>query len=371
VYLGAHAPNLLVLLPRHLRVLGLTEAEIGFVMGAMPLASIAAMPTVARLSDRLGRRAPLLLGLAICALGCAAMELAGSLPAFVLTRAAVGVGWAGVLVGGSIYTAELAPPGRLAEALGIAGVLTLVAMAVGPTVGELIVSHAGFAPLFATAAALCAIGAVVSRLLPAWPPGAPAIAAAPPGRSLLLDAALRRPLAVTFLVSAGFGAIVSFLADHTALLGLGGVAPFFNAYVPLAIAARVACGSWSDRFGRRRVAVPAIVGQAVALAILAVTGRGWHLLVAGALYGFTHGLYYPTLQAVTVERAAPTRRARAVASFNFAFSGGMAASALVNGFVAQRAGYRAVYLVCASAALLSAALLVSERSGTRTTADIR
>lgn len=372
VWLGAHAPNLLVLLPRHLRALGMAEAGIGSAMGAYHLAALLAMPSVARISDRWGRRAPVLLGLLVCGVACAAMELAHSWPAFVVTRALAGVGWAGVLVGAAVYTAELAPPGRLAEALGIAGVLTLVAMAVGPSVGEMIVGRGGFAPLFVTAAALCAVGVAVSFALPVWPPGVTAVAAAgPPGRSLLFDAPLRRPLLVAFLVAAGFGAIVSFLADHTALLGIRGVAPFFNAYVVLAILARLVCGSWADRFGRLRVVIPSLAGQALSLAGLAALGASWHLVPAGALFGFTHGLYYPALQALFVERAPPPRRARALASFNFAFSGGIAVSALLNGVVAQRFGYRAVYLVCASAALVSASLLASERAGTRTTAEMR
>jgi MFS family permease len=334
-------------------------------MGAFPLASILAMPATAQLSDRLGRRAPIFAGMILCGLGCAAMIFAGSLSAFVLARVAAGVGWAGVLVGGSIYATELAPAGRLAQALGIAGILTLVAMAVGPSLGELLVTRWSFEVLFAVAAALCAAGAGVAAALPGR---TPTMAAAHRGRGLSFDRVLRLPLTVTFLVSAGFGAIVSFLADFTALAGAGGVAGFFNAYVALAILARLAGGSWSDRFGRLRVILPSLVGQALALAGLALLSSGWQLIPAGALFGFTHGMYYPALQALTVERVAPARRARTVASYNFAFSGGIAASALLNGLIAERFGYRAVYLVCASAALVSAALLASER-GSRTAAD--
>ena len=332
-------------------------------MGAFPLASILAMPSIAQLSDRAGRRAPMLLGMLLCGAGCAAMIPATTLAAFVAARVAAGVGWAGVLVGGAIYTTELAPPGRLAQALGVAGILTLVAMAVGPSLGELLVARVSFDVLFAVAAGLCAAGALVAAALPGK---ATTVAASRGGLSFA--PALRRPLVVTFLVSAGFGAVVSFLADHTALTGAGGVAGFFNAYVVLAILARLVGGSWSDRHGRLRVIVPSLVGQALALGALALLDAGWQLLPAGALFGFSHGMYYPALQALTVERAPAARRARTVASFNFAFSGGIAASALLNGLVAERFGYPAVYLSCASAALVSAALLASER-GSFTAAD--
>jgi DHA1 family inner membrane transport protein len=142
-------------LPRHLRELGFGEAHIGLVMGAFPLASILAMPSTAQLSDRAGRRAPMIAGLLLCGLSCAAMILARSLSGFFFARVGAGVGWAGVLVGGSIYTAELAPVGRLAQAMGVAGILTLVAMAIGPSLGEVIVHRASFEVLFAVAAALC------------------------------------------------------------------------------------------------------------------------------------------------------------------------------------------------------------------------
>lgn len=354
--LGAHAPNLLVLLPRHLRVVGLGESEIGIVMGSFALASISAMPFAAELSDRAGRRVPITLGLILCGLSCGAMTLATSMPGFLLARIGAGAGWGAVLVGASIVTAEIAPPGRLAQALGISGILTLVAMAVGPSLGEVIVARGGFTAVFITAAALCVAGSVLAGFLPRR-----GGASHTPQRGLVLDAPLRRPLVATFLVSAGFGAIISFLADSTALKGIHSVAGFFNAYVALAIFTRLACGSWSDRFGRRRVIVPSLVGQALALGALAWVRSAWQLIPAGALFGFTHGLYYPSLMAFTVERAAAPRRARAIASFNFAFSAGIAASAVVNGFVAERFGYAAVYLLCASAALLSIALVMGTR----------
>src|SRR5262249_48533468 len=99
--LAAHAPNLLTLLPRHLRAMELAERAIGVVMGAMPLASILTMPVVARSSDAAGRRAPVLFGLVLCALACAAFERCTSFPAFLAARVVCGVGWAFVLVGGS------------------------------------------------------------------------------------------------------------------------------------------------------------------------------------------------------------------------------------------------------------------------------
>jgi MFS family permease len=372
VCLGAHAPNLFNVVPRHLRAVGLDEREIGAVMGAFPLASIVAMPLVATLSDRIGRRFPVLAGIVILALSCAAFELAHGFPGYLIARAVMGASWAGVFVGAAIYTAEIAPAGRLAEALGVAGILTLAAMALGPSIGEWIVARATYASMFRLAAGLCALGAVPAALLSSWPRGRPAHRHAL-GLGLVLEADMARSALTAFLVAAGFGAVTSFLADYTALLGIAGMAPFFHAYVPSAIGARVLCGSWSDKVGRHLIVIPSLAGQALAMLALAYLSVGWQLWPIGALFGFTHGLYYPALMALVVERAPEARRARAVATFNFAFSGGIAASAFLNGFVAQRWGYRAAYLVCASAALAALAVAASDwgATGTRRTADLR
>src|SRR5687768_14187996 len=158
-------------------------------MGSFALASLAAMPIVAELSDRAGRRAPILAGLIVCGLSCAAMVLPASLPGFLAARVGAGFGWAGILVGGTIVTAEVAPPGRLAQALGVSGILTLAAMAIGPSLGEVIVRRVSFDGLFLTAAALCGIGAIGALFLPT---GTRTVHSG--GKGLTFAPSLRRPL---------------------------------------------------------------------------------------------------------------------------------------------------------------------------------
>lgn len=359
-FFGAHAPNLFIVAPRVLRSYGYDEQQIGTVMGAFSLASLCTMPFVAHLADRFGRRAVLAGGMLVCALGCVAFEHAGSLPALAAARAAQGMGWAGALVGASMVVTELAPPGRLGQAIGIAGILTLVAMAVGPLLGELILSHAPPPWLFRTAAVISLAGAATAAALP----GAVADRRGD-GREWLFAVfrpGTRQALGATFAVAAGFGAIVGFLADYTALEGLGGIAPFFDAYVAAAILARLTCGGLSDRVGRHPVLLPALAGQALSLVGLAVIGARWHLVPLGLVFGFSHGMYYPALQALIFERSPDALKARAVASSNFAFALGMAVAQLGGGAVAKRAGYPAAFGLMAALGLAGAVLVYWDRS---------
>lgn len=367
-FFGALAPNLFVIVPRHLRALGMHEREIGAVMGAFPLASLFATPLAARLADRLGRRALVAGGMFACAVGCVTFELGRTFVPLLVLRGLQGAAWSGVLVGCSLYAAELAPPGRLAQALGAAGVLTLVAMAVGPALGEALVAGGSFRWLFRAAGATGAVGALLATGLPCLvpPSGARDDDGSRDGGLLsAFDVGTRAPLIGTALVATGFGAVVAFLADYGALAGIGGVSPFFGSYVASAILARLSCGSLSDRVGRLRVIVPACAGQALALGGLATLSARWQLWPLGVLFGFTHGLYYPALQALVLERQPPGARARAVASASFAFSLGMAVSAFGNGAVARATGYPTVYAIVAGAAALAIVVLVWDpfRSG--------
>lgn len=362
ILLGALAPNMFLVVPPYLRNLGLDEARIGSMAGAFSLASMLCLSPWARAVERFGGRGPMAVGMLFCATGSLAFEWSKSLAELLLARAVQGVGWSAVLVCYSFIATDLMPAERMAQALGVSGAFPLIAMALGPAIGELIAAHSSFQWLFRVAALVAVLGAGLALRLPrgsrlhrsqessgfrAWRPG------------------IRRVLSAMFLVATGFGATVAFLADHAALRGIRSVSPFFTAYVVATVIARATCGSLSDRVGRHPVLVPSLAGQAAALVGLAFLSRGWQLWATGLLFGFTHGLYYPALIVSIVERGPSELRARAVASGYFAFALGMSMSSLGNGVIARHMGYRAAFLLVAILVLISSAMIAAEWRGQR------
>lgn len=351
LFLGALVPNLLVLAPSFLAARGHDAQEIGIIMGSFNLASLVTMPVVGRAIDRTGHRLVLATGCAVAGLGAAAFALAGSTPGYVGARALQGMGFSAVLVGGAAYVAEIAPPGRLAQALGISGVLTLASQAVGPAVGELLEHTLGWPWVFRGGVVAGALGAMVASALP--PARGSDSASAPGGLSALPI------LGATALAGFGFGSVWSFLADYSDRVGIGAVTPFFAPYVVCAVSTRVFFGHLPDTVGHRRTAVPALTLHAVALLAMSDISALWHLVVIGALFGLAHGVYYPTLQAMIVERS-PAGRSRAIASSTFAFGLGIVVAALGLGAMAKLTGYSPIYFVAAGAGA-SAALVVWAR----------
>jgi MFS family permease len=347
IFMGAMVPNLFVLAPRYLAERGHDEQQIGFIMGGFSIASLLTMPVAGRVSDLLGHRLVMIVGCAIAAAGSLLFEHADQTVTFTLARATQGMGFACVLVSGSSYVAEIAPPRRLAQALGLAGMLALCSQAAGPLVGELIEEAAGWPWVFRGGAIGGGSGAVLAVFI--------VPTATRRGGSDGAVSAL--PILVaTALASFGFGAVWVFIADYVGRVGIGTVTPFFVPYVVAAIAVRIFAGHLADRWGRRAVAVPALLLHGSALLAMAHLGNGWQLAAIGAMFGVAHGFYYPALQALVVERSAGAR-SRAVAASTSAFGFGIVSAAFGLGPVARLVDYPAIYLISAATGGLAAALV--------------
>jgi len=348
LFLGAQVPNVFVLAPHFLGSRGHDEQQIGVVMGAYGIASLVCMPLVSWATGRWGYARILAGGCAVAAAGALVFDAAGGLPGYALGRVLQGAGFSAVLVGGAAYVAETAPLDRLGQALGMAGVLTLTAQAVGPVIGRIVLETAGWPWVFRTGAIAGALGTLVAL-------GLPPVAARPPAPE---DARLGAggAIAATALAAVGYGAIWTFLADYAPRAGVTDPNYFFVAYMAAAVSTRLFLGRLSDRIGRRQAAAPALLGHAAILLAMARLGAAWQAVVIGLVFGLCHGVYYPTVQALIVERSSGGRT-KAVAASSFAFGLGMVVAAYGLGPVARAAGYPAIYVVASAAGALAAALV--------------
>jgi MFS family permease len=347
LFLGAMVPNLFILTSKYLGERGYDEAEIGLVMAGFNVTALLMVLVTGRLVARLGHARTLAIGCAVTALGAAVFLVADDAVEFFVGRALQGIGFSAVLVGAAAYVAETAPLTRLGEALGISGVLTLAAQAAGPAIGEAIVPL-GWDVLFGAGVGFGVAGSVVALTLPtARRHEIGVVAPASSGWAILVAGGL---------AGVGFGAIWTFLADYLPSVGIGHTTWFFVPYVAAAIATRLFMGDLSDRIGRRQAAAPTLAGHALILLAMAVVSRPWHLVGIGLVYGFCHGVYYPTLQAMLIERSGG-KRSRAVAAATFAFGAGVIVASIGLGPVAREWGYPAIYPIASLAGAVAAVLV--------------
>lgn len=331
------------LLPLHIRELGGRESTIGGIMGTAGLASLLVLPLIGLSIDRLGRRPFLLLGAAgmtLASLGFVLFDQLGI--ALYALRALQGASMAAAFTATTTFAAEFAPRARRAQALGIFGLSTLLTHALAPGLGEELVHRAGFPALF-IAAMVCSSFCFVLALPLHDPPRAP--------HHLVEVRDLTRAhwvVAVTMtLAGMGFGSVITFIATYVTDEGLGRVGLFFAAYTSTAILTRMIGAGLSDSLGRRTVIIPTLLGLGASIFFLASVHSLPMLFAAGALFGTSQGMNYPTLHAYLVDLSSEAQLGRAQALFNGAFNLGVSGSAFAFGVVAERYGYRNMFTLAA------------------------
>jgi MFS family permease len=98
-----------------------------------------------------------------------------------------------------------------------------------------------------------------------------------------------------------------------------------------------------ERLGPRRSVTIAFATNAVALAALAIFAEQWALWMAALVIGVGMAFQYPSLMALTVNRAGEQERAAALSSFTMFFEIGTVTGGLLLGAVAEALSKQAAF----------------------------
>jgi len=344
-------------MPKYLAVeFGASASQIGWAAGVFGISSVVTSVVVGTCIDRVSRRrmfAASAFLLAATAVGFAMMHSLG--PMTYALRFLQGVAFTMQMAAFSTLVAELAPPERLGEAVGLAGSSMLVMNAVAPGIDEPLARAFGW-PIAYTLAALAAL---VSAALVLETRSKHRITAAPTGS---LGAVLRRRTTrayatVTFFTAIAFAAMFTFLQPAALAAGYRDVGGFFVAYATAACAVRLFAGWLPDRYGRRRVASLALVPYVLVVAYVAAAGPT-SLLGIGGIFGFAHGVFFPALNSLAIEHTLVDERGRLMTVFAGTFNLGAWGGAAALGPVAEGLGYPAVFAIGAIAATSALTVMV-------------
>jgi MFS family permease len=358
-----------LLLPKLLAVgYGASAGQIGFVMAAFGVVSLAAIPFVGPAITRFGRRRTLV---------AANILLAASALAFVLvTRAGLaaaalrglqGVAWSLFFAAGMSLVADIAPPSRLGQAIGLFGGAALAMNALAPAVAEPIAARFGAKPVFVLSWGVALVGAWFCRRLPAGVASvgssAPANGANPPARRLLPVFVV---LTVGGLAAAG---MFTFVAPFALAHGVNAVRAFFIAYTATALGVRIGGARLTDWAGHRSSALAGGIGYGAVVIVMGLAGPA-HLALIGAAFGLAHGIVFPAVMALILHGASSASRPRLLALANGAINLGVVGVGVL-GAAAAHVGYPMVFVATGAVTFASALLLLlPQQAGSRARASV-
>ncbi len=354
------------LLPKYLtREFQASADLVGAIAALGLLAGVAATPVIGALIDRGVRRPSITYGALVHGLSACAFATLHTISApLYLLRLSCGVSYALVFNAVVTLTADMAPPKKLGQAIGLCGAASMAANAVAPTVAELVADLRGWGLVFLLAGGSALFSALLSLAIrepsATQPPKSPADNDATPSAWALARAPERAGAFVcSAAAGAAFGALFTFTQPFALSLGARQVSSFFVGYTLCALAVRVFLGGLVDNLGRHRVAFGALVLYGL-VACMSTVLRPELLFAVGAGLGVAHGLLYPALNTLAAQGVPRARRGAIMSYFSACFFGGFGLWAIVCGALVKVAGYPLVFLI--SALLVWSSILFLPRS---------
>jgi multidrug resistance protein len=302
------------LLPFYAERFGGSAETVALLSASFSLMQFLFMPVWGRLSDRVGRRPILLLGLFGSFGSYLLFGLAGSLPLLFVSRLFAGIAGATVSTA-QAFIADTTTAENRAKGMGVLGAAFGLGFIFGPAIGGFL-SRWGHAapPLFAASLSLANFAAAWFLLPESRPAHVPATARVVRSRFGALRKALTRPtlpvlFAVYFLVVAAFsGFETTFALFSQARFGFTEESiGYLFAYVGivLSIVQGGLVGRVVRRVGERRLVPPAIVIMACGLVLIPLSTSLAMLLIANGLLAVGMGFNSPSLVSLISQGSDP------------------------------------------------------------------
>ena len=341
--------------------LGATAGTVGLLVGSSSVVAIVLRPVLGGLADRYGLRRVSALGSVSMAFGLVILMLAASVAIGTAGRLVMGLSTAAATTALLAWVVALVPSEQRGRALGIFGVSVWAGLAVGPQLGQSLVSLGGYPALWIG----CGVLGIVSAgcAMRARAPRIEAEPEHPPRHPLHLLKLVARPGAASMIAWSGEGLIVTFLVVTLEGRGLpaGGITGAVSVFTVFAISvivARLLLSGLVDRFGAAPAAAASLFTVGLGLATLAVAHSFAVAALGAVLLGLGFAPLFPSLALLATARLNPDERGSGIGVFSSFMDAGMAAGSILGGVLVAAVGATATFGVLAAAQLVALVLVL-------------
>ena len=341
--------------------LGANPAQVGSINGAFMLtAGLLSIP-FGLLADRIGRRWPIIFGIAATALSSILVALCRQPGDMVAAYVLFGAGLAAFAPGMLSLVADVMPPQLIGQAYGWYTTAIYVAMTLGPATGGYLAKTAGFRQVFVISGSLLALVTLLALLV--LPQGAPRHksnihAALSASFGLLHNRRLLACLLATVGSCIGFGVFLTFLPLYATQQGYDAahVGLIFAAQAVTNVVGRVPIGKLSDRVERRQLVAVGLLCLAISLIALGQFVQIGQMVACAVVMGVGMALTFTAIGALVAELVPAVQRGLAMGMYNSCVYLGMMAGSTVMGHALKRIGYTTGFIAAGAVVLVTLVL---------------
>ncbi len=318
-------------LPAYLTSMGGAEHK-GLIISLFTLTAGISRPFSGRLTDRIGRIPVMAFGSLVCFVCGFLYPVFITVVPFLLLRLGHGFSTGFKPTGTAAYIADIVPPHRRGEALGVYGMSVSMGAALGPAAGSYIAQVFSLDALFyySSFLAFLSIGILVNMRETLPNPQRLSWEAFKITRKDVFEPRVFAPSLVVFLTYFSFGAVLTLIPDFSDALGMHNHGLFFLVYTLTSLLIRLVAGRVSDRYGRVEVVVVGCANLIIAMLCTGFATSGALFFTGAVFMGFATGILSPILSAWTVDLSEENGRGRAMATMYISMEAGIGLGALLS-----------------------------------------
>lgn len=286
------------------------EGQKGLIISLFTISAGLSRPFSGKLSDTIGRKKVMVIGIVVCFVVAMLYPLSYSVPFFLLLRFLHGFSAGFLPTGATALVTDILPADKRGEGMGIWGTFSSLGIGVGQALGSLLNDSFGIINLFLISASFAIFSGILiynvqetlknqqkfkkELLMIRW--------------NDIFEPSVLPSALVMFLTATSSGVIFVITPDMSKFLGINNKGWFFGIYVISTILVRLFTGSLSDKIGRRQTL---LIGFALLFISMIMIGYSedyiWYT-IAAIFFGLATGVSSPTLFAWTADLSHPERR---------------------------------------------------------------
>ncbi|MBI2937615.1 MAG: MFS transporter [Thaumarchaeota archaeon] len=332
-------------LPRYIESNGGGEAEVGFIIFLNWAAQAAFSVPLGAFSDRVGKRAVIMLGGVIAAVGFAVLPAMSTVLLILLAYAAAGVGQAGYSAATAAYSVDLSRREHTARAIAWTQAARQSALSFGPALGGILAVLLGVGNVFISSALLVLAGVLFSWFLLKDLPQTSKGLQKEDGGGGSGWLILRKPLILASLIgifSLQFGnsVFVSFTPLYANQLSVAVIGVIFTVQGIVNAVGRPIIGELSDRIRNPKpVILLSMLAGAAGLFLLSFSAEFELLILVALLIGLSTGIGVVLFLTIIVEQVPKQNQGFTMGFFNMSLYLGLGIGPAVEGLVIENSGY--------------------------------
>ena len=322
----------------------------GLVSGIFIIGILIGRLFAARVVEDVGSRKILITGTLFFTITSLSYFAAINLPLLVIIRFLHGAAYGVASTATGTTVAQIIPAERKGEGIGYYSMSQILATALGPLIGIMLIRRMDFTVIFLVSSVVAAISFAISFAIrqPARRQTVQTQAQVA-GRfhvSSFLEFSAIPISIIVLIVGFVYSAVLSFISLYSKELHLEESASFFFAvYAAVVIASRPFSGRLLDARGPHYVVYPCLLIFAIGMFLLGLTAHGFMLLFAGAVIGLGYGNFLSCGQAISIKGVPSNRLGLATATYYMFLDVGFGIGPYVFGSLVPFTGYGGLYLI--------------------------